>query len=221
MKSCYIVGAGELAPARLTPYDGDLVIAADAGISHLERLGIAPGLILGDFDSLGHVPKGENVEVCPVEKDDTDTLLAVRRALELGYTRILIFGGVGGRLDHTLANIQTLAFANQRGAEAFLFGEGYALTAMSVCTLSFDARYSGDLSIFCHGPEASGVCERGLKYSLDCATLSCDLPLGVSNSFTGESAELCVREGTLIAYWRDNAALPLPERASLSAVPKT
>ncbi len=216
MKTCYIVGAGELAPARLTPARGELVIAADAGIAHLERLGIAPGLILGDFDSLGHVPKGKNVEVCPVEKDDTDTLLAVRRALELGNRRILIFGGVGGsRLDHTLANIQTLAFANRRGAEAFLFGEGYALTAMSGCKLSFDAGYSGDFSIFCHGSEATGVIERGLKYSLNDARLSSDTPLGVSNGFTGEGAEVSVREGTLIVYWKDDAKLPLPERVSL------
>lgn len=216
VKTCYIVGAGELAPARLTPGDGDLVIAADAGIMHLERLGITPGLILGDFDSLGHVPTGENVEVCPVEKDDTDTLLAVRRALELGYTRILLFGGVGGkRLDHTLANIQTLVFALNRGAEAYLFGEGYALTAISGGMLRFDERYSGDFSIFCHGTQAKGVFERGFKYALNDATLTCDMPLGVSNQFMDKSAELTVRDGTLIVYWQDDATLPLPEKTNL------
>ena len=93
MKSCYIVAAAELAPERLRPEPGDMLIAADAGLLHLERLGLAPDLALGDFDSLGYVPEAPQVEVCPVRKDDTDTMAALRRALELGYRRALIFGG--------------------------------------------------------------------------------------------------------------------------------
>ena len=98
MKSCYIVAAAELAPERLRPEPGDMLIAADAGLLHLERLGLAPDLALGDFDSLGYVPEAPQVEVCPVRKDDTDTMAALRRALELGYRRALIFGGLGGRV---------------------------------------------------------------------------------------------------------------------------
>ena len=96
MKSCYIVAAAERAPERLRPEPGDLLIAADAGLLHLERLGLAPDLALGDFDSLGYVPEAPQVEVCPVRKDDTDTMAALRRALELGYRRAHIFGGLGG-----------------------------------------------------------------------------------------------------------------------------
>ena len=83
MKTCYIIGAAELAIGRLRPSEGDFVIAADAGLLHLAKLHIKPDLMLGDFDSLGYVPSGENVEVCPVRKNDTDTMAALRRAVDI------------------------------------------------------------------------------------------------------------------------------------------
>lgn len=214
MKTCYIIAAAELAAERLKPGEGDLVIAADAGLKHLARLGIEPDIALGDFDSLGYVPEAPSVEVCPVRKDDTDTMAALKRALELGYRRVLIFGGLGGaRFDHSLANVQALAWADAHGMEAVLVGRGCALTAISDgTTLEFDARYSGDFSAFCFGPEASGICERGLSYSLDDAVLTPDFPLAVSNSFTGERARISVARGRLIIYWHDEPELPLPER---------
>ena len=214
MKTCYIVAAAELAEERLRPEEGDLVIAADAGLRHLARLGIQPDLALGDFDSLGYVPEAPSVEVCPVRKDDTDTMAALKRAHELGFWRVLIFGGLGGaRFDHSLANVQSLAWADAHGMEAVLVGRGCALTAISDgIALEFDARYSGDFSAFCFGPEASGVCETGLSYALDGAVLTPDFPLAVSNSFTGERARISVAHGRLIIYWHDDPALPLPER---------
>lgn len=214
MKTCYIIAAAELAAERLKPAEGDLVIAADAGLKHLARLGIEPDIALGDFDSLGYVPEAPSVEVCPVRKDDTDTMAALKRALELGYRRVLIFGGLGGaRFDHSLANVQALAWADAHGMEAILVGRDCALTAISDGTaLEFDARYSGDFSAFCFGPEASGLCERGLSYSLDDAVLTPDFPLAVSNSFTGERARISVARGRLIVYWHDEPELPLPER---------
>lgn len=214
MKTCYIVAAAELAAERLRPAEGDLVIAADAGLKHLARLGIEPDIALGDFDSLGYVPEAPSVEVCPVRKDDTDTMAALKRALELGYRRVLIFGGLGGaRFDHSLANVQALAWADAHGMEAILVGRDCALTAISDGTaLEFDARYSGDFSAFCFGSEASGICESGLSYFLDDAVLTPDFPLAVSNSFTGERARISVARGRLIIYWHDEPELPLPER---------
>lgn len=215
MKSCYIVAAAELAEERLRPEPGDLVIAADAGLRHLERLGLEPDLALGDFDSLGYVPRAQRVEVCPVRKDDTDTMAALKRAHELGYRRALIFGGLGGRrFDHSLANVQALAWADAQGMEAWLIGRGCVLTALSDgAALSFDARYRGDFSAFCLGGAASGVCEEGLSYALDGAELSPDFPLAVSNSFTGAAARISVARGRLIVYWQDDPSLPLPERS--------
>ncbi len=212
MKKCYIAGAADFAPARFKPEDGDLVIAADAGILHLEKLGVKPGLILGDFDSLGHVPDYPDVEVCPVRKDDTDSMLAARRALERGCDELLFFGCLGGkRLDHTLANVQTIAWAANEGAAAYLVGEGCCLAALTGGhSLSFDERYRGDFSVFCLGEDAAGVTERGLSYALEGANLTAHFPLGVSNSFTGESAFVSVECGLLIVYWADDPALPLP-----------
>lgn len=189
MKKCYIAGAADFAPARFKPEDGDLVIAADAGILHLEKLGVKPGLILGDFDSLGHVPDYPDVEVCPVRKDDTDSMLAARRALERGCDELLFFGCLGGkRLDHTLANVQTIAWAANEGAAAYLVGEGCCLAALTGGhSLSFDERYRGDFSVFCLGEDAAGVTERGLSYTLEGADLTAHFPLGVSNSFTARA----------------------------------
>lgn len=214
MKKCYITGAADFAPARFRPEPGDLVIAADAGVLHLEKLGVRPDIVLGDFDSLGHVPEFPDVEVSPVRKDDTDSMLAARRAIERGCDTLLFFGCLGGkRLDHTLANIQTIAWAANEGAAAYLVGEGCVLTALRGGeSLSFDKRYRGDFSVFCLGEDAAGVTERGLNYALEDAPLTARFPLGVSNSFTGERAFVSVERGMLIVYWEDDPELPLPER---------
>ena len=213
MKTCYIVGAADFAPARFRPAAGELIIAADAGILHLDALGVRPGLILGDFDSLGRVPDFPDVEVCPVRKDDTDSMIAARRAVERGYGRLLFFGCLGGRrLDHTIANLQTIAWCCAQGAQAFLVGEGCCLAALGPGgSLRFDRRYRGDFSVFCLGEDARGVTERGLSYTLEDAVLTSSFPLGVSTSFAGESAYVSVERGTLLVYWQDDPALPLPE----------
>lgn len=212
MKRCYIVGAADFAPERFVPAPEDFVIAADAGILHLEGRNVKPGLILGDFDSLGHVPDYPDVEVCPVRKDDTDSMLAARRAIEHGCDELLFFGCLGGkRLDHTLANVQTIAWAANAGAAAYLVGQGCCLAALTGGhSLSFDEGYRGDFSVFCLGEDAQGVTERGLSYGLERAALTAHFPLGVSNSFTGERARVSVEHGLLIVYWQDDPALPLP-----------
>ena len=217
VKTCYIVGAAEMALGRLRPGPQDMVIAADAGLLHLAKLKIKPDLTLGDFDSLGYVPDGEHVEVCPVRKDDTDTMAALRRALGLGCERALIFGGLGGRrFDHSLADVQALAWADEHGLEAFLVGQGCCLTALSGGQkLSFDSKYSGDFSAFCLGERAAGVCESGLSYGLTDAVLEPCFPLSVSNSFIGQRAEISLRTGRLIVYWQDDPGLPLPARSQI------
>jgi len=192
---CHIVCALPQAHT-LNPAPDDFVIAADGGFAHLN--GVHADLVVGDFDSLGFVPEGEAIVKHPAEKDDTDTMLAARLGLERGYRRFLLYGGVGGRLDHTLANIQTLAFLIANGARAALIGEGETITLIQNETLRFRAGLSGIISVFSYGAVAYGVYERGLAYALTDATLTDDNPLGVSNAFTGESAKVSVREGRLL-----------------------
>lgn len=195
---CYIVCA---LPQQHTfqPQCSDLVIAADGGYAQLG--GIRPDLVVGDFDSLGYVPQNETVVRHPAEKDDTDTMLAARIGLERGYRAFILLGGVGGRLDHTLANIQTLAFLRENDAHAALIGQEETITLLQNESLRFRAGLSGIVSVFAFGERATGVYERGLAYALNDATLTDTNPLGVSNAFTGEAAEVSVREGRLVVLY--------------------
>ena len=199
---CYIVCALPQSHA-FAPNPGDLVIAADGGYAQLG--GVHADLVVGDFDSLGFVPAGEHVVRHPAEKDDTDTMLAARIGLERGYRAFVLLGGVGGRLDHTLANIQTLAFLRENGARAALLGEAETITLIQNESLRFRAGLAGIVSVFSFGAVASGVYERGLAYALADATLTDTNPLGVSNAFTGAAAEISVQNGRLVVLY---AGLP-------------
>ncbi len=197
MKLCCIVGAG---PSELYTVKDAFIIAADAGVEKLNKAGIVPNLIIGDFDSYGERPNGENVRVFPIEKDDTDTLLALKEAISLGYDTVIISGGLGGELDHTLANLQTLLYACDNGINAFLT-DGIT-TATVVCdSMTLGAENSGRCSVFAFGGEANGVSISGLKYEASGITLSPSFPLGVSNSFVGKEAEISVESGRLLIIY--------------------
>ena len=182
----------------------DFVLAADGGLRHLEQLNIRPHGILGDFDSLGYTPRG--AEVFPVEKDDTDAMLAARKGLELGYREFLFYGALDGpRLDHTVANFQTLQFLADRGASAYLVGRDYLVSVVKNGTLAFPAGAKGIVSVFCMGSDARGVTLTGLHYPLENGTLTAGFPLGVSNHFTGTDARITVTDGSLLVLWdREN-----------------
>lgn len=196
MHTCYIFGA---LPTRHKPQpqDGDLVIAADAGCRQLGAL--KADLTVGDFDSLGYVPKGEAVVRHPVRKDDTDMLLAVRQGLSRGYRRFVLLGGSGGRLDHTLANLQTLQFLAAHGAHGFLQGEEECAATVCGETLTLIGG-SGRVSVFALDASVSGVTLAGLDYPLENATLTDTFPLGVSNAFTTEPARITA-DGRLLVVW--------------------
>ncbi len=204
-KICYIVGAMSLTPdLRPYPHSGDYVIAADRGFDSLEAYGVPPDLAVGDFDSLGHRPSHPNVIQLPVEKDDTDMLFAMRKGMELGYRRFILLGGVGGRLEHTLCNLQLLDWLACQGGQGFLAGEKTVATCIrDGKRITFPASMSGYLSLFCNSGTAQGVTLQGLKYPLERYTLSGALPIGVSNQFLGEDASVSVEQGSLLLIWED------------------
>ena len=208
MKRCVIFCAAEF-EALLQPIGGeDHVIAADGGLRHTQKLGITPHEILGDFDSLGYAPAG--AAVFPVEKDDTDAMLAVRRGLELGCRDFLLYGSLDGpRLDHTVANFQTLQFLADHGAFGILAGCTMLAAVVKNGKLSFPAGCSGTVSVFCMGADAHGVTLQGLYYPLENATLTAGFPLGVSNHFTGEAAEISVEDGSLLVIWERRDGMPV------------
>ena len=210
--NCYIVGA---APAEALPEvrEGDFLIAADRGYDALRRAGIAPDLIMGDFDSLGYTPEGENVLPHSPIKDDTDLLLAIRWAMERGWRRFVIYGALGGRrLDQTVASFQTLRFLAVHGAKGRLVGDGWNVALLQNAALRFPSTASGWLSLFVSGEEARGVTLRGLKYELTDAALTCGMPLGVSNEFLGCEARIAVADGALFVLWQGDV---LPEEEAL------
>ena len=185
----------------------DLVIAADGGLLHMQKAGLIPDVILGDFDSLGYVPEGANV--FPVEKDDTDAMLAVRLGLRKGLREFLLYGSLDGpRLDHTVANFQTLQYLADHGAWGYLIGLEYIVTVVKCGSLRFPAGKSGTVSVFCMGADARGVCLKGLYYPLEGGTLTAGFPLGVSNHFTGDPAEISVQEGSLLVMWDRKNGFP-------------
>ena len=207
MARCVIFGAAEFDSLLLPIEQDDLTVAADGGIAHLEKLGIVPDVILGDFDSLGYVPQG--AQVFPVEKDDTDVMLAIRHGLDAGFREFLIYGGMEGkRPDHTVANLQALAFLRAEGARGYLIGRTQVATVIEKETAVFGADSRGILSVFCLGKDASGVTLRGLQYPLEDGVLTSDFPLGVSNHFVGKEAEITVKNGKLLLMWDIKNGLP-------------
>ncbi len=210
MANCVIFCAAEFDGLIAPIKTDDFVIAADGGLRHLERIGIQPDEILGDFDSLGYIP--DRSQVYPVRKDDTDAMLAIRRGLSLGYRSFLLYGGMDGpRPDHTLANYQALCYLADHGAWGYLVGTRYIATAVKNGSLVFPAVKEGILSLFALGPDAAGVTLEGLSYPLQDAVLTSSFPLGVSNHFTNQDAVITVREGMLLALWERKAGLPRRE----------
>lgn len=210
MGICYIVGAANttLILKQSMIKNDDCVIAADGGYRLLQQWAIKSDQVVGDFDSLGYVPSEEQVSQYPSEKDDTDMMIAVKTGLSKGYRRFVILGGLGGRLDHTLANLHTLDYLAEHGARGCLMGdEENVLLIDSDIRIAFRAETIGRLSIFAYGGKAEGVYLTGLKYPLKDAVLTTDFPIGVSNEFTDREATISVRSGKLLVIWTGSVRL--------------
>ncbi len=212
MGKCIILCAGGFDGLLEPVLPGDLVIAADGGLRHAQALNIQPDCILGDFDSLGYTPQGANV--FPVEKDDTDAMLAVRRGLALGFRQFHLYGCLDGpRLDHTIAALQTLQFLADHGAKAALIGLKDIAAVVKDGSLLLPEQAQGIVSAFCLGEPARGVTLENLYYPLKNGELTSGFPLGVSNHFTGKAATVTVAQGSLtVLYGRQNG-LPIWKEA--------
>lgn len=183
------------------PAPGDLTIAADAGWKTARALGVTPALLVGDFDSLGEpeVPQGTEVVRVPAEKDDTDTQLAVRIALERGADEVILIAGVSGRVDHTLSSLAVLEELHRRGKRGILTDgkNRVRLLQNDSFLLARDRRYRY-LSLICLSERAKGVSAEGCKYPLRNAVLERWRQYAVSNEITGNAALISVRRGTLL-----------------------
>jgi thiamine pyrophosphokinase len=145
-----------------------------------------------------------------VEKDDTDAMLAAREGLRRGCKEFYFYGSLDGkRLDHTVANFQTLQFLADHGAAGYLIGNDYLVTVVKNGSLRFPAGAEGVLSVFCLGPDATGVTLKGLHYPLEDGTLTAGFPLGVSNHFVGNDGEISVKNGSLLVLWDRKNGFPV------------
>ena len=215
MGKCLIFCAAGFDGLALPVEPEDYILAADGGLRHLQSLSLEPDGILGDFDSLGYVPTG--AKVFPVEKDDTDSMLAARQGLALGYREFVIYGGLDGtRLDHTVANFQTLQFLADHGAEGYLVGKDYMVTVVKNGAIGFPERAEGIVSVFCLGRDARGVTLEGLQYPLSDGVLTSGFPLGVSNHFVGKDSEISVKDGSLLVMWDRKNGFPMQKTEGMT-----
>ena len=201
MGICYIIGAGEFGDGTIEPLKEDLVIACDGGYEHCLERRIRADMVIGDFDSLGYLPEHPNVVRLKPEKDDTDTGWAVGEGWKRGYREFVIYGGTGGRISHTIANIQLLSELAAKGGSGLMIGKGTWYRVIHNEEIIFDDKEKGFLSVFCLGDKAEGVFERGLKYDLTDAALTKEYPVGVSNEFIGRKSKVSVRDGALLLIW--------------------
>ena len=204
---CYIFGSAPVNSSNLEekPVKGDLIIAADGGYEAVKLLGLEPDVILGDFDSLdggmlSDFPQKTEIVLLPVEKDDTDTVAAVKVGLEKGYKLFRLFGCLGGeRFDHSIATLQTLGFIAENGGRGFAYDENHTVTAVKNGELTLCENEEKIFSVFALSGKCSGVSLKDVKYPLTNAELSPTFPLGVSNSIIpGKEAKISVKNGILL-----------------------
>ena len=201
MRRCVIVGGAPIEKAEeIRPYlrDDDYMIYCDCGLRHVEALGRAPELIVGDFDSHENPHAAIETIVLPHEKDDTDTFYAAKEALGRGFRDFLLLGFAGARLDHTLGNLALLLMLDGAGAKALLvddFSE-MEIVGRGGAEVSDEFAYFSLLPL---GGAGRGVTVTDAKYPLEDATLRCDSSLGVSNEVQkGRAARVRVEEGRLL-----------------------
>lgn len=201
MSRCVIIGGADISNyehIRSKLQRDDFVIYCDSGLKHLEPLQAAPALIIGDFDSHENPRLAVETIVLPCEKDDTDTVFAVKEAIRRGFDDVLLIGVVGGRLDHTLGNISILLYLDARGKQGCIIDDYSELEIVSDRPVSVDDRYAFFSLLNITGC-AKGITVTGAKYPLQDAEISCEYQYGISNEvLPGETAVISVSCGKLL-----------------------
>ena len=207
MKTCLIISGGDFnALPQTTVYD--YTIACDRGYEHALKLGLAPDMIIGDYDSLSLDKIKKDLQnkglsdtailEFPIKKDDSDTMLAIKHALEKGFDNIVIICALGGRFDHTFANIQSMVYAREHGAECCILGEKERMYILKNGTRILKKKPGFSLSVYSLSDESLDVTIKGALYETENITLTTSFPLGLSNMITAPETSISVKEGTLL-----------------------
>lgn len=208
INSCYIVGAGDFASKYFKPSNDDLIICADGGFDSIDKQKYKISYLIGDNDSIKN-PHTVNIPsiLYKSEKDETDMDLALRKAIELGYTRIKLFGGYGNRPDHFIANIQLMHRYAKNKIDISIFAKSFVAYCINNAKISFKKTSVGKtISVFSLSDKSTDVTISGLKYNISKFNLYNDFSLGVSNKTIGESVDISVKDGTLFIMSYDYLA---------------
>lgn len=200
MKRCVIVGGADINNYEYIKScfrNDDFIVFCDSGLKHLNALQVQPGLIVGDFDS--HDNPHLNVEtiVLPCEKDDTDTVFAVKEAIKRGFDDFLLIGVVGARLDHTLGNVSSLLYLDSLGKKGYIIDDYSEMEIVSNKPAYIENSFSF-FSLLNISGTAKRVTIKNAKYPLNDGEISCEYQYGISNEVVGEIAEISIREGKLL-----------------------
>lgn len=203
MKTCIIIAGGDFdistVSAEKLKSEAELIICADRGLKYAEKMGLKPDILIGDFDSyLDEVSfDGEIIRTVP-EKDDTDTIMAVRLAISRGVRRIVLYGALGGRFDHSIANIQTLLFASEQGCEMTIADRSDIISLQDEGTAEYPCKEGYYFSVFALSESVFIEELSGVKYPLENYLMKQSFPIGVSNEITSEKAVLKIKTGTAL-----------------------
>ena len=201
MKRCVIVGGAKIenygrVKSHLKP--SDFMIYCDGGLKHMEALEAAPDLIVGDFDSFDNPNLPVETISLPCEKDDTDTIFAIKEAMKRGFDEYLLIGVVGERLDHTLGNVYALLMLDSNGRHGAIVDDYSVMEIVSDGTAYVNDRCSYFSLINISGT-ARGIMVKNAKYPLENAEITPEYQYGISNeTLPGKTAEITVKEGRML-----------------------
>ena len=211
MTVCALVAASDFNGndfrCRMAKGSFDYVLAVDGGLAHLQDVQCVPDAVIGDFDSLGYVPEGERVMRYPSHKDKSDLELAFDFVSSEGFDEAIVYGALGGRLDHTIANLQMCARFAEAGMALRLVGlDSIVRILVGPACMHLPQLAKGTVSVFSAVNVSRGVTEKGLEYPLVNAVLDNRTTLGLSNELVGKAASVSVEEGTLFVFYPVNAS---------------
>ena len=200
-RRCLIIGGGDCSAEILKKniLADDFIICADSGFDIATDSGFVPDLLIGDFDSIKAIPENVNKITLPVEKDVTDTVAAFNEGVNLGFNRFVLFGGTGGRFEHTFANISLMANASKSGMYFEIIDDKHIFRSITNSKICIKRKNNQQVSVFAFGDRAFGVTLKGFHYPLWDYTLDpFNGALGTSNDIVDDYGEISVSNGTLI-----------------------
>jgi len=202
IKKCVIIGSAPCEnddAIHEIDWANSFVICADGGLDLALQHNITPNLVIGDFDSIqNEIPKDIETIQLQVEKDDTDMMAAIRVGLQRGFRDFILLGALGGRFDHSFANLCVLQYLAAQGCKAMIAGQGCRVFLLNGGRLSLNKLTGSTVSVFPFGTASCTVSYEGMKYPLTEARLSSDYPLGVSNLIETDDARIIVHDGNAL-----------------------